>query len=165
MISTQDERPGRQNLPDVPAVRAAREIDFQVGNAVMGYDCYREDDSWVLADADLKPVVDVPRRERRGSYVEAWREDCPRFIEEIAAAWLVVGRLKSLGYIVRVQEVPERLVVGFRPEAAGHAVVILYGGNLAHQVQVRATSASFAICAAALELDRRGLLPGKETQS
>ena len=134
-----------------------RELDYRVGRELMGYTVYHYDKGhtlyWTLMDRDFEPVKEYGV-DQRDSEAEAWA-DCPRFTVSAQDVDLVGKLLKSVGFIVQVQEVPERLAVGFKPAAAGKGVCILYGGSLAWKFQAVAETTQLALCQPALEARAR----------
>ena len=81
----------------------SREIDRLVAEHVMGYSVYHYDKDYakncyyMLMDGEFSPFL-VNEGERQ-TETEAW-DDAPMFSQDIAAAWMVVEKMRQIGYSI-----------------------------------------------------------------
>jgi hypothetical protein len=133
--------------------QAGRELDQKIGAELFGYHLYHYDKGhaancyYMLLDGEGEPVHSDPgfHGGERKTPIAAWR-DCPRFSEDIAAAWLIVEHLRGKGWEwhVSYNSITDHLAMVSLFRYEGDQIPEDYEGN--------ANTAPLAICIAALAL-------------
>ena len=142
---------------DIINMLPGREKDCLIAEKVMGYSIYHYDKDhpdncyYMLMDNEFNPVNAIYPSNQKKTEAEAW-EDCPNFSTDIAAAFEVVEKIrKDLNGWIGLQLLSD--VPGTPP---GTWLACFGGGR---QNTVFATTAPDAICKAALNLWRTGMMP------